>query len=142
MLFRSDNDNLYLEEYPAFKKNTVLNGWIFALFGIYDLFLSTSDKIYMNVFNQSFSTLIKDLEIYDAGFWSYYDERRALASPFYHNLHISQLDALSLVTGDESVKNRIRKWKDYKRNLIRRNYALILKAYQKIKNPDRVIVIK
>jgi len=134
------NGELYLEECPAIPKNTILNGWIFALFGIYDLFLATGKEAYGNVFKQSLNTLAKTLYMYDSGFWSYYDEQKSLSSPFYHDLHISQLEALFLVTGDKTIGYYIEKWRGYKRNLIKRCYAFVLKAYQKLKYPAQVVV--
>jgi hypothetical protein len=136
------NDELYLEEYPSIEmKNTVLNGWIFALFGIYDLYLATGNEVYQGVFSHSFNTLKNNLHIFDSGFWSYYDEYKSLSSPFYHDLHISQLEALFLVTGHINVKHYIEKWKDYRRNIFKRYYAFILKSYQKLKNPSPIVII-
>jgi uncharacterized protein YyaL (SSP411 family) len=135
-------DELYLEECPSTQKNTILNGWIFALFGIYDFFLATGDEVYRRAFHQSLSTLEDNLHIFDAGFWSYYDEQKSLSSPFYHNLHISQLEALFFVTDDKTIKSYIEKWEGYKRNILKRYYAFILKAYQKLKNPAQVVIIR
>ena len=137
-----DNDRVYLEEYPAKGKNTVLNGWIFALFGVYDLFLATGNEEYRKLFDQSLFTLIATLHVYDAGFWSYYDEKKALASLFYHDLHISQLEALSLVAGTDRIADYIEKWKGYRRKGINRWSALFFKAYQKIKSPAPVVIIE
>lgn len=139
--YYKDNET-YLEEYPATEKNTVLNGWIFALFGIYDMFLATNDISVQAVFNQSFSTLKKYLGVFDAGFWSYYDEQKTLASPFYHNLHISQLEALFLVTGDETIIKYIEKWKIYRGKKNNRFRALAMKTYQKIRKPAPITIVK
>jgi heparosan-N-sulfate-glucuronate 5-epimerase len=139
--YYQDND-LYLEECPAISRNTILNGWIFALFGIYDLFLATGKEAYGNVFEQSLNILIKALHMYDSGFWSYYDEQKSLSSPFYHDLHISQLEALFLVTGDRTIGCYIGKWKSYRRNLMKRYYAFLLKTYQKLRKPTEVVVVR
>lgn len=137
-----NEDGLRFEEYPARDRNTVLNGWIFALFGVYDFFLATGREPARALFSMSFNTLRETIQKFDAGFWSFYDERGALASPFYHNLHISQLEALSMVTGDEAIREYVGKWKGYRKNRINRYHALILKAYQKLGTPDSVVVIK
>ena len=134
------SDDIYLEETPLSEKNTILNGWIFALFGVYDFCLATGNTF--NIFYQSFNTLKRNLFMFDSGYWSFYDEERTLASPFYHDLHISQLEALLLVTGDETINHYINKWKSYRRNLIKRYYAFGLKAYQKLRCPARIIIIE
>lgn len=136
------DDGVYLEEYPSNGKNTVLNGWIFSLFGVYDFYLTTGEKSVQDIFENSFSTLKDNLHRFDAGFWSYYDEQRAMASPFYHNLHISQLEALFMVTKDNVIRQYIEKWKSYRQNFLKRNYAFILKVYQKLKKPPPVVIIK
>ncbi len=135
-------DELYLEEYPATEKNTVLNGWIFALFGVYDLFLATGDGRCLQAFNRSYRTLTQHMHVFDSGYWSYYDEQQAMASPFYHNLHISQLEALYLVTGDSTIADCLGKWKGYRGSLVRRALAFCVKVEQKLRNPAPVVIVK
>ncbi|MDD5428461.1 MAG: D-glucuronyl C5-epimerase family protein [Candidatus Omnitrophica bacterium] len=135
------DDELYLEEYPAAEKNTVLNGWIFALFGIYDYFLATADEDVKRTFYRSFSTLKNSLHKFDSGYWSLYDEKKALASPFYHDLHINQLESLFMVTGDPLIKERSEKWKMYRKDFFKRNYVTMVKIFQKLKNPEGLTVV-
>lgn len=137
-----ENDDIYFEEYPSAVRNTVLNGWIFSLFGVYDLFLATGENNYKEAFDKSFRTLKNNLPVFDSGFWSYYNQEKALASPFYHNLHISQLEALFKATGDDFVRQYIEKWKGCRDSFSKRNYALALKIYQKIVRPAQVVVVR
>jgi heparosan-N-sulfate-glucuronate 5-epimerase len=132
---------LYIEEIPSAGEKVILNGWIFALFGIYDYFLAASRPA-ERIFNQSFKTLQSNIHKFDSGYWSFYDWTGTLASPFYHNLHISQLEALFILTGEESIKHYIEKWKNYKKSFCKSKYAFILKAHQKLKNPSPVVIIK
>lgn len=136
-----DNE-IYLEEFPCKEKNTILNGWIFAMFGVYDYYLATAEGDSKEVFYETLNTLRNNIAIYDSGFWSFYDEKKTLSSPFYHALHLNQLEALYSITGDKIIEHYIKKWKRYKKSLIKSNYALILKAYQKIRHPPEVLVIK
>jgi hypothetical protein len=39
--------------------------------------------------------------------WSYYDTGGRLASPFYHDLHISRLEALHLLTGESAFHDQM-----------------------------------
>lgn len=137
-----EDHDIYFEEYPAMKRNTVLNGWIFSLFAVYDLFIITGKSDYKRVFEQSFKTLKNNLPVFDSNYWSYYNEEKALSSPFYHDLHISQLEALFIVSGDDTIKRYIEKWKSYKRSLFKRTYAVTIKIYQKLRQAPRVIILK
>ncbi len=86
--------NIFLEEAPTSPRNTILNGWIFAMIGLYDYYLAFNDLKVKDLLMKTLLTLKSHLSDYDAGYWSYYDIRRHISSPFYHNLHIAQLKAL------------------------------------------------
>lgn len=135
------NRELFFEETPSTGRKIILNGWIFGLFGVYDYFLATRGSA-ERYFIQSFMTLQSNLHKFDSGYWSFYDWTGALASPFYHNLHISQLEALFAVTAEESLRDCIEKWKNYKKSFCKSKYAFILKACQKLRNPSPAVIIE
>jgi len=134
-------DDVFLEEKPSQPRNTVLNGWIFSWFGLYDYQLLTDDARIAELMTRSLGSLAKTLFQYDSGFWSYYDLRGNISSPFYHRLHISQLEALSLVSSEPVFRDYQRRWMGYERNLLNKGRAVLLKAYQKLREPARVTVI-
>lgn len=136
------NGMIYLEECPGVEKNTILNGWLFALFGIHDMYLATGNESHRTLFYRSHETLIKQLGKYDAGYWSYYDEKGALASPFYHDLHISQLRALCRVSNDDVLAGFIDRWEEYRKNRMKKARAFSVKVLQKLKNPPSVVIVK
>lgn len=74
-----DGGELFLEEYPQRPRRSVMNGWVFSLFGLYDA--SLVDARFAGPFKHSAETLACHLDDYDAGFWSYYDQERRIASP-------------------------------------------------------------
>lgn len=123
-------DELYFLEYTHLP--LVLNGWIFAIFGLYDLTLVLNEAKYSFALETTISTLIKKLEKFDCRFWSLYDESGKIASPFYHKLHIAQLQALYTLTQNKNFIKYSEKWMDYQKNLLNRNRAFVKKAYQKI----------
>jgi len=131
-------DEVFLEESPSEPRNTILNGWIFALFGLYDYNLIRDDAEVTRFFEQSVNTLVQHLTDYDNGYWSYYDCQRCLASPFYHSLHISQLEALMLVRPEPIFGEYHRRWSAYQDSLINSSRAFIVKACQKLHEPDAV----
>ncbi len=85
-----------LYEYP--EKGIVLNGYIYALFGIYDAFLMTGDTKIKDVFIISTKSLFKIIDRFDLGLWSYYDLDRHYASAFYHKCHVQLLSALNIIS--------------------------------------------
>ena len=85
------------------------------------------------------SALLARLQTYDAGFWSFYDTSGTLASPFYHRLHIAQLEALELSYPEHA--GRFRELRDtFQGQLASRlnvARALTLKSYQKLRHPPQ-----
>lgn len=136
------NSDIFLEEAPVFPRNTILNGWIFAMIGLYDYYLAFNDVKVKDLFMKMLLTLKKHLSDYDAGFWSYYDIRKHISSPFYHSLHIAQLKALNMIEPDEVFEYYINKWSNYQKSLFKRCRALSLKIYQKLREPQEVVIIK
>jgi len=64
---------VWYEEYPATSPPHVLNGFIFALLGLYDFYKITRDKKALELFNRGIETIKANLHLYDIGFWSTYD---------------------------------------------------------------------
>jgi heparosan-N-sulfate-glucuronate 5-epimerase len=103
-----------LQEYPTSPPAHALNGWITALWGVYDVSLAfsvrTGDLHAVGVaaaeaFDRGARSLAARLPLYDAWLgWSRYDlfPHRIVhvASPFYHRLHIEQLRAMARLRPD------------------------------------------
>ena len=56
------------------------------------------------------------LEDYDTGWWSRYSlwaEGRDLAKPFYHRIHVAQLEALHALTGIAEFGAVAARWRGY-----------------------------
>lgn len=130
--------NVWLEEYILYPDSPthILNGFIWALWGIWDYYLITKDERALKLFNSCVKTLKENLSRYDIGFWSLYDLSRQLlktiASFFYHNLHIVQLKIMFKLTKEPIFEFYAKKWQKYKGNKLYRNIALIYKAIFKI----------
>lgn len=111
----------------------VMNGWIFAWFGLYDYILATNDKgRYRQLLNQSEKTLEATLPAFSCRYWSLYDKSGKMASPFYHQLHIAQMQALATVTGKATYKHYAERWERYLHNPVFTAIAFVKKAWQKI----------
>ena len=131
----------YLEEYPESPRRSVLNGWIFSIFGLYDAMLEMPDK-YAPAFNQTLDTLCNDVLFYDRGFWSLYDRKGKIASPAYHDLHIALLEVLFSLTGRRELQIAARKFKGYRRKKLCKLKAVLIKIIQKLKEDSDVVTVK
>lgn len=129
-LYVHQNDYILLE---FTHRAPVLNGWIFALFGLYDILLIEAKREkYLEVYNNILCTLERFLPKYDIGYWSLYDTNRAIASPFYHKLHIAQLQALYQMTRRDIFYEFQKSWETYLKSKIKYSRAFFKKAIQKI----------
>lgn len=133
---------LVLEEYPLTTPGTVMNGWIFALYGLYDFSIVTNDPAIGNELSRTLITLADRLETFDAGYWSYYDDRGSLASPFYHHLHIAQLQALEMtfLQHAEKFNYYAQRFADQSSSRYNRARAVAVKAYQKLLSPPDIVI--
>jgi len=106
-----------LEEYPVEERPcAVLNGWIFALFGVHELAVATGDRAARDLFERSAAGLVELLPRYDAGWWSLYSlhdhGRPDLAKPFYQRLHPELLEGLDLIHPHPRLGEYARRWRD------------------------------
>lgn len=135
-------DDVFLEEIPSWSRNTILNGWVFAVMGLYDYDLGFDDSRARQLFSRTLSTLKRRLPDYDAGFWSYYDSQRHMASPFYHALHIQQFSALRLIDDDPLWGRWRDQWESYRKRMANRSRALLQKGMEKLREHDEPIIVR
>jgi hypothetical protein len=134
--------DVFLEEFPGPCRETVLNGWIYSLFGVYDYLLQFSDPQAWSLYAATSASLKKGLSEYDAGFWSYYNTgRKRLSSPFYHNVHVSQLAALCQIMNEPSLKLTLQTWSRYEKNWLNKSRAVLLKSVQKLREPGPIPIV-
>lgn len=124
------DDGILLYEFTGFE--VVLNGWIFSLWGIFDYCKYTNDDKAKQALLSTLSALEKRLPSYDIKYWSKYDGGKNICSPFYHKLHIAQLEAMHELFGDEIYKEYADKWSEYQNSFFKPKRAFIKKSLQKI----------
>lgn len=135
-------DGIILEEFPLEQHSGVLNGWIFAVFGLHDLLLAHADPQANALLESSLTTLTRVMPRYDLGYWSRYDLSGTIASPFYHSLHIAQLTALEITFAKHAsvfgeYRRRFEVQRDSKLSRVR---AVARKAAQKLANPPPTVL--
>jgi len=134
--FTDERGDLWFEEYIVSPPTHILNGFIWALWGIHDYFLATKDSSAQQLFSRAVQTLLRNLDRYDAGFWSLYEQSGTrlpmLASSFYHQLHIVQLHVMHRLTGEEAFARVAERWQGYARSRSNRTRALCYKSAFKL----------
>ena len=135
-----DLDGLpFLEEYPSTPQSHVLNGAVFALWGIRDVALSTGDAAIETQHFEALAALVATCARFDTGRWSRYDlfpdPPQNVASSFYHHLHISQLKALHGIYGVTEFGDLADRFEAYERRLTLRGIAFARKVSYRIAIP-------
>ncbi len=134
--FTDDRGDLWFEEYIVSPPTHILNGFIWATWGVYDYFLATKDQWAHDLFLRAVETLLHNLDRYDLGFWSLYEQSGTrlpmVASSFYHRLHIVQLRILHRLTGEAAFARVADRWEGYTRSRAKRTRALLYKSVFKL----------
>jgi heparosan-N-sulfate-glucuronate 5-epimerase len=134
--FTDDAGDLWFEEYIVSPPTHILNGFIWALWGVYDYFLATQDDASRDLFTRGVRTLQHNLDSYDLGFWSLYEQSGTrlpmVASRFYHRLHIVQLRVMHRLTGEDFFARVADRWESYAHSRANRTRALCYKSVFKL----------
>ena len=104
--------NFWLEEYPSPTPSFVLNGFVYTLFGIIDLYRVSNDEKVKKMMDDCLSTLKNSIHKYDAGYWAIYDQfLQERATKYYHkNIHIPLLEILYELTKEPLFLKYKNKW--------------------------------
>lgn len=130
------------EEYPTEPASHVLNGAIFAAWGYHDVARALNDSGARARFDAVVSTIAENLALWDLGYWSRYDlfphRLRNVAAPWYHRLHVQQLEVLHGMTGRRPFEVFARRWRSYAESRWNRSRALAHKAAFRLAVPLHV----
>jgi heparosan-N-sulfate-glucuronate 5-epimerase len=134
--FTDGDGHRWFEEYIVSPPTHILNGFIWAAWGVYDYWLATKSVVAHELFEEAINTLRANLENYDLGFWSLYEQSGTrlpmIASAFYHRLHIVQLRIMHRLTGEQGFVQVADKWESYTESRLRRARAFCYKAVFKL----------
>jgi len=134
--FTDESGDLWFEEYIVSPPTHILNGFIWALWGVHDYALATKEADAQDLFSRGVRTLLHNIDRYDLGFWSLYEQSGTrlpmVASSFYHRLHIVQLRVMHRLTGEAKFGEVADRWERFTRSRANRIRALLYKTVFKL----------
>ena len=130
--------DVWIEEYIVDPPSHILNGFIWALWGVRDYAHWSGKPSAVSVWDSCVQTLETRVRDFDIGWWSLYEARhpkyRMLASLYYHRLHAVQLRVLHDLTGVGAFAECAERFESYARRPVSRARALVEKAWFKARH--------
>lgn len=142
---RLPDGSAFPEEYPTRPGSYVLNGAIYAFWGLYDVHVGLGDSGAGKAFHAAVDALADNLHRWDLGYWSRYDLYQHplminVASTSYHLLHINQLRVLSRMTERPEIATMAQRFAGYTESRVGSTRALAHKIAFRIVVPrNRVL---
>jgi hypothetical protein len=134
--FIDDRGFSWFEETIVTPPTHILNGFIWASWGVYDYYMHTREPVAGRLFGEATRTLKANLPSFDTGFWSLYEHAGTLlpmlASPFYHRLHVVQLKVMFNLTGEDIFQQFAERWTRYAQSSLKRTRAVAQKCIFKL----------
>jgi hypothetical protein len=116
LVFESEEGPV-LEEVASDPPSHILNGWIYALWGLWEAKIALEHDGAEAMLESSLQCLRDMLHRYDVGWWSRYSlyphALPDLAKPFYHALHVDQLVVLHRLFGGADLAETAARWRRY-----------------------------
>jgi heparosan-N-sulfate-glucuronate 5-epimerase len=125
------------EEYPAYPLPRILDGFLFSLLGLYDVWVETGETRFETLFRQGVAGLLFALPRWDyRGKWSWYGTHGALCPPHYHTLNRILLEVLGRIASEPALLRQAEQWRPDR--LTWRDRAEIYSVFVVTKNWARV----
>ena len=106
-----ERGSVLYEEYPAYPLPRILDGFLFSLLGLHDLYVETNDPATAQLFNDGIDGLRRTLSFWDyRGKWSWYGSHGYLCPPHYHALNTQLLFLLGRIVGDPVLTQQAEQW--------------------------------
>lgn len=122
VLRKFENEFLFYEEYPTEPASYVLNGFIYSLFGLYDVYKICDDNLAQKLYKEGIKTLKRMLSLYDLGNRTSYDLTHYttegnppnVARWGYHSTHVLEMSAICCIEPDETIfLETLKRWIGY-----------------------------
>jgi D-glucuronyl C5-epimerase C-terminus len=118
VVWRSGRD-VFFEEIANEHAAHVLNGCIFALWGVWELWKRSGDDRLAPVVESCVDTLRRWVSRFDTGWWTRYSlmltagHKAHVATLKYHQFHIAQMHVLAQMFGEPQFEEAARRWESY-----------------------------
>ena len=134
------------EEYPTDPPSFVLNGAMFALWGLRDVAVGLGDADAARMFEEGVDSLAANLYRFDNGWWSLYSLYPhpiiGVASSFYHDLHVSQLRAMDMLATRPVFEPTRLRWANYAASPLNQRRAFASKAMFRLLVPRNQLLAR
>jgi heparosan-N-sulfate-glucuronate 5-epimerase len=143
VMSKIDKKYIFLEEYPTQNPAHVLNGFMYALIGLYDFNIIANEVKFKILFDDLIESLSANINNWSAGEWSLYDYPRVsfannYCTSSYHNLHVSQLRWFTDRFHSSEIADVLCSWDRGSCSYWVRNHAMIRKMlYRAINKAQR-----
>ncbi|MGC1381456.1 MAG: D-glucuronyl C5-epimerase family protein [Candidatus Baltobacteraceae bacterium] len=114
-----DGPDVFFEEIANEYAPHVLNGCIFALWGIWELWRTSGDRWLERNVEECADTLRRWLRRFDTGWWTRYSlllsagDQPHIATLKYHQFHIAQMRVLAEMFDEPAFEHAARRWASY-----------------------------
>ncbi len=114
-----NGSNIFFEEVANVNAPHILNGCIFALWGLWELWVSSPQAWQGELVERCVETLRRWLPLYDTGWWTLYSlmrnptGRSHLATLKYHAFHIAQMKILGAMFDEPDFTKAADRWTSY-----------------------------
>jgi heparosan-N-sulfate-glucuronate 5-epimerase len=131
---RIRGDFMLPQELPDVRSSDILNGAIWAYFGVHDYYLVSGDERAGRFDKAIATTLGNVISRYDCGYWSLYMlEPRTLADYHYHTTHVGQLRAMYGITGDRCFEEYASRFEAYQHSWKSRARYVLANHFRQVK---------
>ncbi|WBX80852.1 D-glucuronyl C5-epimerase family protein [Virgibacillus salarius] len=121
VLAKFEDKYMFYEECPTDPPSFILNGFMFGLIGLYDLYKQSGDVETKKLYQEGIVSLKRMLPLYDLGSRTAYDLTHYttdggypnVAKWGYHITHIHLLAALNSIEKDAKMNEALQRWKGY-----------------------------
>ncbi|MGM7719602.1 D-glucuronyl C5-epimerase family protein [Metabacillus sp. Hm71] len=121
ILSKFEDKFYFYEECPTDPPSFILNGFMYSLIGLYDLYQATNDNETLNLYNLGIDSLKRMLPLYDLGNRTAYDLTHYttdggypnVAKWGYHITHIHLLAAINSIEKNIKLNEALVRWKGY-----------------------------
>ncbi len=131
VVWRGSGGATFFEEVAVEPAAHILNGSLFATFGLFDLLRCGGPSWVRGLFDDAVATLLRQIALFDSGYWSYYSllasrsGRRHVATLKYHAFHIAQLRVLTGMTGEGYFAAVAADWLRYQSSFESRVWTIV-----------------